>query len=169
MKKILGFILCFTVLVGCSIKQPSAPIVDTDQKTKDVMIQWINLYQVLLEWSEVDYTWSKMLIGCNDSLVAIPVTTSIKESDKISETRKLLTSYDAEDKWFTNPWIGQDAIQFQSYELQANKIIIKLSWSLKIDWTCDVPRLEESVKSTYKAFWFEEVELLVNGKKINDQ
>lgn len=169
MKKILGFILCLTILVGCSIKQPTTPTNNTEQKTKDVMIEWINLYQVIVDWSTVDYTWSKMLIGCNDSLVALPVATSIKESVKIIETRKLLTSYDAENKWFINPWKWQNAIAFESYEIQDKKIIIKLSGLLKIAWSCEVPRLEESVKSTYRAFGFEDVELLINGKKINEQ
>lgn len=172
MKRILGLLLCVTILVGCSIKSPSTTTTNSVQNTgnaSEPVIQWVNLYQVILDWSNSDYSGTKMMIGCNDALVALPVATHITEYWKFTELRTLLSTYDAEDKWFINPWKEQNAIKFQSYEIQDKKLIIKLSWLLKIWWSCEIPRLEESVKSTYKAFWFDEVELLINGKPINEQ
>lgn len=171
MKKLLTLLLCVFVLVWCTIKQQNttSPDPKVGQNQQENTIDSLNLYQVILDGSELEFTGVKMLIGCNDSLVANSVKISIKESEKFLEVWKLLKSYDNESSWFLNPRKWQSAIEFDSYEIQGNKLIIKLSGLLRIAWTCEVPRLEESLKSTYKAFGFDEVELLVNGKKISEQ
>lgn len=171
MKKLLTLLLCIFILVWCTIKQQNivSPDPKVVQNQQENTIDSLNIYQVILDGSELEFTGVKMIIGCNDALVATPVKTSIKESVKFLEVWKLLKNYDVENAWFLNPRKWQSAIEFDSYEIQDKKLIIKLSGLLKIAWTCEVPRLEESLKSTYKAFGFDEVELLVNGEKINEQ
>lgn len=167
MKTFLTLLLCAFVFVWCTIKQQDA-VLPSDQTQQEDFISSLNLYQVILDGSELEFTGVKMLIGCNDSLVAIPVKTSIKETEKFLETWKLLKTYDNESSWYVNPRKSQSALEFDSYEIQEKKLIIKLSWSLQIAWSCEVPRLVESLKSTYKAFGFDDVELQVNGKKISE-
>lgn len=181
MKRLLTFtILLFWVIFAWCTKLNTSPTVpagdiwvnknaDSTESKKESTITQLNVYQVLLEWSEVDFSWAKMLIGCNDWLVALPVKVNISESAKYIETWKLLQSFNVEEKWFTNPRKWQDAISFSSYEIQWKNLIIKLSGNLKIEWVCDIPRLEESLKATYKAFWFDTVTLLVNGMAISQQ
>lgn len=181
MKKLLLFLLLSSlVIAGCSSKDITNNG-DSTGMTGDANTSWdsvvvqapvisqLNIYQVILDGSESDFTWVKMIIWCNDSLVALPVKTSIQDSTKFMSTWELLKSYDAEDKWFMNPWKWQDQIAFQSYEIQGKKLIIKLTWLLKLAWACDTPRLEESLKSTFRVYGFEEVELLINWKAISAQ
>lgn len=109
-----------------------------------------------------------MVIGCNDSLVGIPVSTSIPELRKYAGVRDALVSYDLENRWFTNPRKGQDKISFYSYEIQEKTLIINLKGQLRIAGECDLPRLEETVKAAYKAFGFDDVKVMIDGKPLRN-
>ena len=157
--------LSSVALFGCMKKSAPANTVPADQEP---VISQITLYQVLLQWSESDYTGSKMVIGCNDSLVGIPVSTSIPELRKYAGVRDALVSYDLENRWFTNPRKGQDKISFYSYEIQEKTLIINLKGQLRIAGECDLPRLEETVKAAYKAFGFDDVKVMIDGKPLRN-
>ncbi len=169
--KQLFFLALVFLLAGCSnVKlQPTSYTWDFQStgQGKWATITQLSLFQVILEESNSTYTWSKMMIGCNDSLINFPVKTSIPEENKYAGLRDLLTQYDAKDKWFFNPWKLQDKISFFSYEINGATLTINLKGDLKLGGVCDIPRLNEVVKATYRNFWFEDVVIMINGKNLN--
>lgn len=137
-----------------------------DNTNKSGMISRIDVYQIILDGTETNYSWTKTTVGCNDSLVSLPTTVSINEVDKYAGIWNIFSKLDREPDGFTNPWKTQNKLSFQSYEIQGSTLIINLSWQIMIGGVCDVPRLNETIKATYKTLWYTQVLVLVNGQPI---
>jgi len=171
-KTLLGLALFSTViLAACNMKAPantgSGSIVDSGATVEEAPITMINIYQVQLEGTTGTATGTTAPLGCNDLLVELPVEVDMTEVNKHTKTWDAIVDYDFEDMGLLNPWKAQDAVEFDSYEIVGNTLTVNLSGSIKIGGVCDVPRLNETVKATYKNFGYDDVVVLVNGQTIN--
>jgi heme A synthase len=170
-KTLLGLALFSTViLAACNIQAPSTgsgTVVDSGAVVEETPITMINIYQVQLEGTTGTATGTTAPLGCNDLLVELPVEVDMTEVNKYPKTWDAIVDYDFEDMGLVNPWKTQDAVEFDSYEIVGNTLTVNLSGSIKIGGVCDVPRLNETVKATYKNFGYDDVVVLVNGQTIN--
>lgn len=181
MKKLFFPLLLLSIVVaGCSLNtepkrmlqippeaNPSEQVKPEPSPVAKPITQ-ITLYQVILDGSETGWTWDKTIIGCNDQLVAKSVSVNISEENKYKEIWDAVRSFDFENEGLHNPRKLKSEIEFYSYEINGTTLTINLTGNLMIGWVCEVPRLEESLKATYKALGYSEVNIIVNGKKFSE-
>lgn len=169
-KTLFGLALFSTViLAACNMNNPTtgSGTVISGVVAEEAPITMINIYQVQLEGTTGTATGTTIPLGCNDLLVTMPVDVNMTEVNKHTETWDAIVDYDFENLGLVNPWKTQDEVEFDSYEIVGNTLTVNLSGSIKIGGVCDVPRLNETVKATYKNFGYDDVIVLVNGQTIN--
>jgi hypothetical protein len=173
-KTLLGLTLLSTIiLAACSMKPSMSGTgsVDTgavlETGVVETPITMINIYQVQLDGTTGTATGTAIPLGCNDLLVEVPVEVDMTEVNKYPKTWDAIVDYDFEDMGLMNPWKTQDEVAFDSYEIVGSTLTVNLTGTIKIGGVCDVPRLNETVKATYKNFGYDDVVVLVNGQTIN--
>lgn len=189
MKKIylVVLIVFVSILGGCTTK--STPIIqsgdiqtsgtlvfeeeEVDQSNNmqppiDNFITKVRLYQIIKD--PTIYTWTMIKIWCEDMLGYFDADTEMKENEKYTKIFDLIHRYDNESNGYYNPWKSQSDIEFYSYELSNNDkdLSIYLSGTITLGGVCDVPRVIETIKSTYRGFGFDDVHIFLNNTPIDD-
>lgn len=180
-RKLLIILIGSLSMVWCTIQKPadSSPLGDNPQFTgtpwatstqtnTSTSITSLLFPMVLLDGWSTTNTGDYKIIGCNDKLMSKSIKVSISEHSKFADIFSLLIKYNQSDDTMINPRKTQDKILFDSYEITDNQtLIIRTKGWVKLAGVCDTPRLLETLKAIYKPFWFEQVELLVNGQPIS--
>lgn len=181
MKKLflVTLLLCFGVMMAWCIKNNTTTTPERVPQGQDTpnhgVISWnviseLTVYQILPQQTQFNYTWSKTETICGDSLVGVPVATAIPISDQFAWVWKTLTLLDRENQWLTNPWKNQKNVAFYSYEIQDKTLLINLTGAgLLVESDCDISRLLETAKATYKELGFDSVELWLQGSRIDEE
>ncbi len=151
---------------GTLVFENSGSVQDTAIAQPDNSIVKVRLYQIVADPD--NYTWVKISIWCEDSMWYFDAETDIDESEKYTKLFDLIKRYDNEDGWYINFRKSQDMVEFYSYELINNdrELNVYLSGTITLGGVCDTPRIIETMKYTYKWFWFDDVHIYLNNKPI---
>ena len=106
-------------------------------------------------------------IGCDDSLV--PVTRTVRAGDLLkAAVEELLLIPREYEGGLGNYWAGE-GLRVQSAAIAAGVATIRIGGTLPVAGVCDMPRIEEQIKSTALQFrGVRSVRVFLNGQRLSD-
>lgn len=158
MKKYIGVIIILLGLLFVSVllkpKDTSIRSTPTPTVAPSIPSIEVNLSYVLLEDNGVNGE----LIGCGDSLVALPHT--ISSTNPLQTTLEYLLSSEGkipqDDGLYSA--LSNSELVLDSITQNENEVVVKLRGEIMLGGVCDNPRLKAQLEKTIQQF--------TNGKKI---
>jgi hypothetical protein len=110
------------------------------------------------------------LIGCDDSLIPVEVSVAPTRAPLRAALEQLFSIENAtwEETELYNA-LYRSALSLQDVRIENGRAKIRLSGTLRLGGTCDVPRFEEQLSETALQFsTVTEVDVWINGKSLDE-